>query len=188
MKMVRLLIGIALVAILAAEGCGRGEQPLQSAAGATPPPTPTDPKLAAIVASNTQRPVWTPAPPAPGEKVYLGFGIRTLPAPSNLVPKISLTQAAASTDIAAFVAQGLAPGVPDSELRLVTTGDVSPEGKVPNALTKQPGWVITYHNSPVIKGGPPGADTQNRWAGLLCDFTVMIDAETGQMIAGLQDC
>jgi hypothetical protein len=177
------LTALALLAVLSA--CGTGPT-LSSAlaSGDTPPPPSND---AAIAATKAKTPVWTPAPAIPGEKVYPGIGLRTLPAPTGVVPSINSASALKSPDVADFVARGLATGVPDQGLRLVTTGDFPPGSQTDGSVTKRLAWVLTYHMSPPdYRGGHNFAPPAN--PSVSCDFIIAVDAATSVQILAAQIC
>ncbi|MCW2718468.1 hypothetical protein [Pseudonocardia sp.] len=183
------VLALALVAFL---GVACGQAPTLASAAAAPqlaPPTP-DPALAATVASKAKVPVWHPAPPGPGERVYESFGVRTSPAPPGIVTAVSAADVLTVPDVVNVSAEKLATGTPDIELRLVTTGDFPPGSEtVNNPLKDQPGWVLTFQSSTPAAGGSgvpgqPGVDVEHT----VCTFTIIIDATSAADIANFQEC
>jgi hypothetical protein len=132
-------------------------------------------------------PAWTPAPAAPGEKVYDGSGLRTLPAPPDASPKIGRAQAIGIAHTRAATDARTKP--PDAQLRLLTDGDWSPGATgAQRHHDHRLVWVVTYLDVPSRgPGGPARADsgptqsaptppTVSRAA------VVMVDAATGEVL------
>ena len=109
-------------------------------------------------------PAWQPEPAAAGEVVYAGFGIRSKAPGQATQPKTSLASTLAADTVREWRSSSLAPGEPDAQLRLITTGDYSPgagepvEGRMQDRLS----WVLTFSDSPAdIRGGyQPGSEGQ----------------------------
>lgn len=135
----------------------------------------------------TQGAVWSPAPPQPGEVVYSGLGVRTLPAPIGAVPSLSAAEAEQSTLVQDFVRGGLAIGKPSNALRLITTGDFPPGSDPPEVSVKNRlGWVLTFGDSPADYHGPVGFTPPP--TPTLCDLIVILDAVNGAKLVSAQVC
>ncbi|MFC4951207.1 hypothetical protein [Pseudonocardia sp. GCM10023141] len=131
-------------------------------------------EVAAMLAAKL-RPAWQPAPPAPGEHVYVSFGVRTSPASADVMPALPMAEAMRLVD-------GLWEGTPEVELRLVTTGDFAQGIRHPDRLVDRPAWVFTYRGTTVVpRGRVPRNFSPPRGVS-----TVMIDADTGAHILNCQ--
>jgi hypothetical protein len=124
-------------------------------------------------------PAPSPAPAGPGETVYPQFGMRTTLAPSAspAIDRGSVMAVAAVRDAVAHAA-----GEPDVELCLVTTGDFGPGQPDP---VQRLGWVLTWHGTaPLYRGlrGPPPPNPP------VCDYLIVVDANTGEHILVGQIC
>lgn len=168
--------------------CGKAPSINDLPAGASSPPSTLSPQDADTVKSNSANPAWVPAPPAAGEKVYPGIGLRTIPAPANLKLESDSEAAMRTAEVSEFVDRGLATGVPDIEIRLVTTGDFPPGSTVENRVVKQPAWVLTFHHSPVdYKGGSYESPAPPRPT-VTCEFLIVEDAVSLGHILTAQIC
>jgi hypothetical protein len=167
-------IGVAFL-VVAAAGCGG-----TLLTSRDPPPTPP-PDMAAIAASKASGVPCQPIPTEPGEVVYIGFGVRTYPAPAGTPTTVTVEDVLAGSDVRSW-----GPGSsPETELRLVTTGDFGCESN-PTGVVRQPGWVVTIHGTTPVPGGPPGTPKPD--PALKCDSVVIIDARTGALLLNSQAC
>lgn len=184
----RMLVGTAVVGLLLTILPGCASRAAHSMPGAAAP-TATWGKRGG--------PAWQPAPARPGEVVYPGFGVRTMPAPA--------TAAAAVGEVAArsAVANEHFPwlvGASTVQLREVTTGDFAPGSNAPKATRLA--WVFTYPDTPMMQMGGmykpqaspmPYPQMIAKSASPLpvqsnCVFTVIVDATTGDSTDTFQDC
>ena len=186
-------VSLGALVLLALAGCGERSALVAARAGVSPSPDPTSAGVSAspdpnvIASQRATMPVWQPSPPAPGEIIYPGFGVRTLPAPADLTPAVTLQDALKNPDVADFQSGGLAPGTPDASLRLFSNGDVPPDSSAPpNPVRLRPVWVLTYRNSPADYHGPVGFVPPSPRP--MCDFFIAIDATTGTTLLLAQDC
>lgn len=131
---------------------------------------------------------WRPTPPRPGEVVYESLGIRTMPAPPDAEPSVTLTDVMASEEVQQYTDGGLASGEPTVALRLVTTGDFGPTDATPIvAAHDELSWVLAFHHSPVDLHGPAGSEDAAA-PDVDCDVVIMISATSGNALSYSQQC
>lgn len=162
-----------------ASGLTTGESSVKTGSSVSTDPT---------VAAKARVSPWAPAPPAPGEKVYGAFGLRSLSAPADAHPLITTVQADAVADATDFASRGLLPGTPNVELRLVSDGDfpLRDDGsREPQTLNRRLVWMLTYHGSPPDVKGPPGAAALPPQT---CDFVLGVDAISSDIVQSFQTC
>jgi hypothetical protein len=172
-------VGLAWTLSLAAlSGCGNGVKATDTArVSAAAMPTATMPPEALAKAA---QPAWSPSPPAPGEVVYPGVGVRYTP--TSEPASVTGAQARAVAETAPYAS--VESGQPRVQLARVTDDDFPP-GSRPTLHhdEKALAWVVTYTNTrPQNFGGaystsPPG-----------CDLVVIVDATSAAILAGFQSC
>ena len=135
-------------------------------------PTPAD--IAAIKSGTPRRPV----PAEPGEVIYPGVGVRTCPAPPGTPTTVTLDEVLTGSDVRSWSGGG----PPETELRLVTTGDHEFDGN-PKGVVRRPAWVVTIRGT---RAHLRGRNVPTPPPDLRGDSVVIVDALTGALLLNLQ--
>lgn len=170
----RWVSGLVLVGLVA--GCGAAADETTANSGAVPPE-----KLGAA---------WSPAPAQSGETVYAGVGVRSRPAPVDATPGTGLPQVLAGKEVARFRSLGLAVGEPQTALRVLTSGDFSPDDAGRASFRRERlAWVLTFADSPADLHGPfRGSKGAVERPKLSCQLVLALDAADGSALEEFQDC
>lgn len=167
-------IAAMAIAVALISGCARpGGQPSQA----------TSAGQAAAVTSKTVHGTWHAEPARPGEIVYAAAGIRTMPAPADANPAVTLARAQAIATGTSPVSVGL--DGPRVALRMVQTGDFA------NSTLAKPRleWVVTFPDVPAVAFGAGSMDsTPSPSTTYLCPLIVFVDADTGANLGAFQSC
>ena len=176
-RSLRVLMPVGLASILglvALSGCGNAAKATGTArlSAAGMPTTAMPPEALAKAA----QPVWTPLPPARGETVYPGLGVRYLP--TNESASVTAAQARAVAETVPYAS--LESGEPLVQLARITDDDFAPGSGTPahhdeNALA----WVVKYTNT---RANNPAVSAND------CDLVVIVDATTAAVLDGFQSC
>lgn len=131
-------------------------------------------------ADSHSSPAWQPSPPARGEVIYPGVGVRFTP--TNEPASVTSAQARVVAERAPYA--GIAIGAPVVQLARVTDDDFPPgSGPTLHHDENVLGWVLKYNSRRQDFGGsasPPMAGG--------CDLVIIVDATTAALLDGFQTC